>query len=101
VVQYFFNGSQALSFSEAFLWTVIGSCAMVNVWMEYRRKKMPPKEPKTGWPARIQRVAQITAVFFFIACLRYSREINWYRLENRLMPGLHLKPTLPTGASKE
>lgn len=98
VAQYFWNGTPLFSFGEAFFWGAFGAFAMVNVWIEYTHKK---RRPETDWASRIRKVAQIAAVFVFVASLRYSREIDWAKLGNRLVPGLNLKTAAPAGPAKE
>jgi hypothetical protein len=67
VYQFFWlQGQFRMSVNDTLFWTILGTAMVANVWIEYKRKKSPPK---SGWTLRLQNAAKIALTFAFIAVL--------------------------------
>ena len=63
---FWLKGKLRLAVNDALFWLILGSLMMVNVWIEFRNRNRPPRP---GLGARLQKAAQIAAIFAFMAVL--------------------------------
>jgi hypothetical protein len=63
---FWLKGKLHLAVNDALFWLILGSLMMVNVWIEFKNRS---RQPRSGWGARLQKAAQIAAVFAFMAVL--------------------------------
>jgi hypothetical protein len=63
---FWLQGKMRFALNDSLFWIALASLVMVNVWMDYGRRKLPPQ---TGWKVRLQMAVKIAATFTFIAVL--------------------------------
>jgi alginate O-acetyltransferase complex protein AlgI len=63
---FWLQGKMRFALNDSLFWIALASLVMVNVWMDYGRRKLPPQ---TGWKFRLQMAVKIAATFTFIAVL--------------------------------
>jgi hypothetical protein len=63
---FWLQGQFRVSVTDTVFWIILGTAMVVNVWIEYKRKK---SLPKTGWSARAHEALQIAIMFAFMAVL--------------------------------
>ena len=63
---FWIKGKFRLSLNDGLFWGILGSAMLVNVWIEFKNRKRPPR---SGWAAGLQNAAQIAATFAFMALL--------------------------------
>jgi hypothetical protein len=67
VYQFFWiKGTVRLAVNDALFWLILGSAMLLNVWIEFRNRK---RQPRSGWGPRLQKAAQVAAIFAFMAVL--------------------------------
>jgi alginate O-acetyltransferase complex protein AlgI len=63
---FWLRGKFRVTVNDVLFWAILGSGMLVNVWIEFKNRKRPPR---SGWGRRLQNAAQIAATLAFMALL--------------------------------